>query len=115
MTQQQVWVKCRAEIFYTQGDYVVEDDFEVRMNGQTLEVYTMGGPKNLVGFKGASQGQTGITVSKASLAAVRPCILPPKRKRSKAAGKSMACKGCGGFICSALMPMVSANEPCAPG
>ena len=46
MTQQQVWVKCRAEIFYTQGDYVVEDDFEVRMNGQTLEVYTMGGPKN---------------------------------------------------------------------
>ena len=58
MTQQQVWVKCRAEIFYTQGDYVVEDDFEVRMNGQTLEVYTMGGPKNLVGFKGASQGQT---------------------------------------------------------
>jgi len=59
MTQQQIWEKCRAEIFYTQGDYVVEDDFEVRMNGQMLEVYTLGGPKNLVGFKGASQGQTG--------------------------------------------------------
>lgn len=56
---QQVWEKCRAEIFYTKGSYLVEDDYEVRMQGETLEVYPLGGPKNLVGFTGTSQGMTG--------------------------------------------------------
>ncbi len=56
---QGIWENCGAEIFYTKGGYLVEENFEVRMMGDALEVYTLGGPKNLVGFKGAVHGHEG--------------------------------------------------------
>lgn len=56
---QRILENCRAEIFYAKCGNLVEENFEVRVMGDALGVYTSGESNNLVGFKGTVESQVG--------------------------------------------------------